>query len=79
MAKLNLLYKTDYGKDLKKSYGEIKMKIGVCPQTDLCFPYLSCEENLEIIAAIRGIPKKDIPKEVEIQLKKVSRNFIYLI
>lgn len=48
------------------------MKIGVCPQTDLCYPYLTCEENLEIIAAIRGIPKKDLSTEVEIQLKKVN-------
>lgn len=55
------------------------MKIGVCPQTDLCYPYLTCEENLEIIAAIRGIPKKDLSTEVEIQLKKVKFKRLVLL
>ena len=56
---------------MKKFYNEIKKKIGVCPQTDLCYPFLSCEENLEIVAAIRGLSKDEIPIEIESQLKKV--------
>eukprot|EP00331_Platyophrya_macrostoma_P015443 CAMPEP_0176474822 /NCGR_PEP_ID=MMETSP0127-20121128/43257_1 /TAXON_ID=938130 /ORGANISM="Platyophrya macrostoma, Strain WH" /LENGTH=309 /DNA_ID=CAMNT_0017870335 /DNA_START=157 /DNA_END=1084 /DNA_ORIENTATION=- len=61
-----------FGKDFKAYFNEIKDKIGVCPQTDLCFPFMSCEENLRMIANIRCVPKGQVDDEINDQLMRVG-------
>ena len=37
----------------------------------MCLPFLTCEENLDVLAKIRGIPADEMNAEIEAQLKKV--------
>lgn len=62
----------DFGKEFHSFFNEIKDKIGVCAQTDLCFPFMSCEENLRMVANIRGVPKDQVEAEITAQLNRVG-------
>lgn len=43
-------------------------KLGYCPQHDAQWKKISCREHLEVYAAIRGVPSKDISRYNEIIL-----------
>uniref|UniRef100_A0A2K6JUR5 Cholesterol transporter ABCA5 n=1 Tax=Rhinopithecus bieti TaxID=61621 RepID=A0A2K6JUR5_RHIBE len=44
---------------------EARKMIGICPQLDIHFDVLTVEENLSILASIKGIPANDIIQEVQ--------------
>ncbi|XP_060127944.1 cholesterol transporter ABCA5 isoform X1 [Zootoca vivipara] len=44
---------------------DIRKVIGVCQQSDIYFDVLTVEENLSIIAAVKGIPPNDMIQEVQ--------------
>ncbi|ELW67446.1 ATP-binding cassette sub-family A member 5 [Tupaia chinensis] len=44
---------------------EARKMIGICPQLDIHFDVLTVEENLSILASIRGIPANNIIQEVQ--------------
>ncbi|KAM9296612.1 ATP-binding cassette sub-family A member 9-like [Gastrophryne carolinensis] len=44
---------------------EIQKKIGFCPQTDIMFDLLTVKENLETFSVIKGVPSKEVNKQVE--------------
>lgn len=43
---------------------EARKMIGICPQLDIHFDVLTVEENLSILASIKGIPANNIIQEV---------------
>uniref|UniRef100_A0A670I3G7 Cholesterol transporter ABCA5 n=1 Tax=Podarcis muralis TaxID=64176 RepID=A0A670I3G7_PODMU len=44
---------------------DIRKVIGVCQQSDIYFDVLTVEENLSIIASVKGIPPNDMIQEVQ--------------
>ncbi|KAF6091893.1 ATP binding cassette subfamily A member 5 [Phyllostomus discolor] len=44
---------------------EARKMIGICPQLDIHFDVLTVEENLSILASIKGIPANNIIQEVQ--------------
>lgn len=43
---------------------ELRKMVGICPQFDISFNFLTVEENLRTFAAIRGIRPEDVNQEV---------------
>lgn len=43
---------------------EARKMIGICPQLDIHFDVLTVEENLSILASIKGVPANNIIQEV---------------
>lgn len=43
---------------------EARKMIGICPQLDIHFDVLTVEENLSILASVKGIPANNIIQEV---------------
>lgn len=41
---------------------EAFQKLGYCPQHDAQWKKISIREHLELYAAIRGVPSKEIPR-----------------
>ncbi|XP_055982942.1 cholesterol transporter ABCA5 [Sorex fumeus] len=44
---------------------EARKMIGICPQLDIHFDVLTVEENLSILASIKGIPANNVIQEVQ--------------
>ncbi|XP_036195104.1 ATP-binding cassette sub-family A member 5 isoform X4 [Myotis myotis] len=44
---------------------EARKMIGICPQLDIHFDVLTVEENLSILASVKGIPANNIIQEVQ--------------
>jgi ABC-2 type transport system ATP-binding protein len=45
------------GFDVQKRIGDIKSRIGVCPQEGSIFPFLTGKENIQLFGELHGIPK----------------------
>ena len=62
---------TYYGYDINSMYdlGVIRAMTGVCPQHDILFDNLTCDEHLRIFGTFKGI--KDVDSEVERLLEAV--------
>lgn len=61
---------------------EARKMIGICPQSDMNFDVLTVEENLSILASVKGIPANNIIQEVcysYISRHCISCTLIYLI
>ncbi len=39
--------------------------LGLCPQHDVLFPYLTVREHLVLFGGMKGIPQEDIPHAVD--------------
>ncbi|XP_061382063.1 cholesterol transporter ABCA5-like isoform X3 [Danaus plexippus] len=63
-----------YGLDVRdpNDMHEIRQMIGVCPQQDVLFDLLSVKEHLQFFAAVKGIPRKRVPGEVQRALSEVG-------
>lgn len=42
----------------------VRMLIGVCPQSNVQYDFLTVRENLRLFAKIKGIPSRDVEQEV---------------
>ena len=60
------------GFDLKQEAKEIKKRIGVCPQELVIYPRLTAKENINLIAQMHGIPKKEYKERVDDLLGKMN-------
>eukprot|EP00892_Ulva_mutabilis_P002745 jgi/Ulvmu1/12471/UM009_0123.1 len=49
------------GRDVERDMPRLRASLGVCPQYDMLWPLLTVREHLRIYAALRGIPKADVP------------------
>jgi ABC-type multidrug transport system ATPase subunit len=55
--------------------------ISVCPQYDLLWMDLTVEENMRLVGLFKGIPEKEIDRQIEVVLRKINllkekRNFV---
>jgi ABC-type multidrug transport system ATPase subunit len=48
------------GRDISRDMSAIRASLGVCPQFDILWPVLTVLEHLQIYAALRGIPRRDV-------------------
>ncbi|XP_012500397.1 PREDICTED: ATP-binding cassette sub-family A member 3-like [Propithecus coquereli] len=53
------------GKDISKQMVQIRKSLGICPQQDLLFNYLTVAEHLHFYCVIKGVRGKIRPKEID--------------
>ncbi len=63
---------TIFGYDLRKDSKNIKNLIGVCPQDLVLYDRLSARENIQLIAQMHGMTKKDYKEKTDDLLGKMS-------
>lgn len=68
------------GRDVTRHMASIRASLGVCPQFDILWPVLTVLEHLHIYAALRGIPRREVPlvaweaaREVDLLEKVATR------
>lgn len=79
--RLTRLHLLDFDREFHSHFDEIKDKIGMCPQSDLCFPFMTCEENMKMIADIRCVQIDQVEAEIHSQLHRVhysSQNSLFI-
>lgn len=60
------------GHSLLGSLAECRRCLGVCPQQNVLFPALTCAEHLRIFAVLKGVPSRDVDREVAKKLHEVG-------
>ena len=60
------------GFDVGKDPIEVKKRIGYLPETPPLYPEMEVGDYLRFVAAIKGIPKKEIPRRVDAVLERTS-------
>lgn len=60
------------GVDITENMDEIRRHLGVCPQHDVLFPELTVSEHLQMFAAFKGVPKREIKDEVTRMIEAVG-------
>ncbi|XP_027045418.1 ATP-binding cassette sub-family A member 1-like isoform X2 [Pocillopora damicornis] len=60
------------GYDIRKDIDLVRKSLGICPQYNVLFDNLTVSEHLWFYASLKGMPKEDIPAEVERFLKDVG-------
>ncbi len=63
---------TILGYDLKKDAKKIKELIGVCPQDNVLYKRLTARENIQLIAQMHGLSKKDYKERLDDLLGKMN-------
>ncbi|CAJ1449859.1 unnamed protein product, partial [Effrenium voratum] len=51
---------------------EVQRLLGVCPQHDVLWDELTCEEHLQLFAGFKGVPKEAVAEEVATMLERVG-------
>eukprot|EP00928_Gymnodinium_smaydae_P031107 TRINITY_DN22946_c0_g1_i1.p1 TRINITY_DN22946_c0_g1~~TRINITY_DN22946_c0_g1_i1.p1 ORF type:complete len:2360 (-),score=553.48 TRINITY_DN22946_c0_g1_i1:18-7097(-) len=54
-----------FGRDLETQPDEAQKILGVCPQHDVLWEELTCEEHLSLFAAFKGVPARSVQEEVQ--------------
>ena len=60
------------GHSLLGSLAECRRCLGVCPQQNVLFPALTCAEHLRMFAVLKGVPSRDVDREVTKKLREVG-------
>jgi ABC-type multidrug transport system ATPase subunit len=60
------------GHSLLGSLAECRRCLGVCPQQNVLFPSLTCAEHLRIFAVLKGVPSRDVNREISKKLREVG-------
>lgn len=63
---------TIFGHDLLREPSAVQMLLGVCPQHDVLWDVLTCEEHLMLFACFKGVPDQEAPQEVSRTLERVG-------
>ena len=58
--------------DILEDQDYLRKHLGVCPQHNVLFDYLSVREHLQLYAAFKGVSKKEIGKKVDKMLYEVE-------
>uniref|UniRef100_A0A0N5A1Q6 ABC transporter domain-containing protein n=1 Tax=Parastrongyloides trichosuri TaxID=131310 RepID=A0A0N5A1Q6_PARTI len=64
-----------YGKDLRYDINEIRRMIGICPQDNVLFPYLSVIEHFTFFGGLMNIPKAILCSEIEVILHDTGLSY----
>lgn len=60
------------GMDINHDMTEIRKSLGICPQHNVLFDQLSCEEHLTLFATLKGVDPAALKREVERTLNEVG-------
>ena len=60
------------GHSLLGSLADCRRCLGVCPQQNVLFPSLTCAEHLRIFAVLKGVPSRDVNREIAKKLREVG-------
>lgn len=60
------------GMDVESQLDDIRNVTGICPQHNILFDELSCEEHLELFGVLKGIPADQLPAEITKMIKLVG-------
>lgn len=63
-----------FGTDIFNNMDEVRKKLGVCPQHDVLFDFLSPEDHLRLFASFKGTPKDQIESQVTKMLIEIDLN-----
>ena len=63
------------GIDAIKNPEEARKKMGLCPQHDVLYDELTCEEHLKLFATVKGCPTKRISQEITQILDQLGLSF----
>ena len=61
-----------FGTDIFNNMDEVRKKLGVCPQHDVLFDFLSPEDHLRLFASFKGTPKDQIESQVTKMLDEID-------
>jgi ABC-type multidrug transport system ATPase subunit len=53
-----------FGLDIFKDMAEVRKNLGVCPQHDVLFEFLTPAEHLRLFCSFKGTPKDEIEDQV---------------
>ncbi|ETO27626.1 hypothetical protein RFI_09505 [Reticulomyxa filosa] len=60
------------GHNVKTQMRAIRKILGVCPQHDVLWPRLTCQEHLELFALLKGVPRARVREEAKKTLTAVG-------
>ena len=63
---------TVFGRSVRTHMTQIRQMTGVCPQHDLIYLGLTCEQHLELLGAIKGISENALRREAGDWIEKVG-------
>ena len=63
-----------FGIDIFNNMDEMRKILGVCPQHDVLFDFLSAEDHLRLFASFKGTPKDKIEAQVSKMLIDIDLN-----
>ena len=61
-----------FGMDIFSEMGEVRKMLGVCPQHDVLFDYLTPEDHLRLFAAFKGTDPALIDEQVARMLAEID-------
>eukprot|EP00931_Biecheleriopsis_adriatica_P087374 TRINITY_DN61860_c0_g1_i1.p1 TRINITY_DN61860_c0_g1~~TRINITY_DN61860_c0_g1_i1.p1 ORF type:complete len:2265 (+),score=447.26 TRINITY_DN61860_c0_g1_i1:78-6872(+) len=61
-----------FGHDGIENPQEVVRLLGVCPQHDVLWEELTCEEHLRLFAGFKGVPREAVAQEVSSMLERVG-------
>ncbi|CAE8646830.1 unnamed protein product, partial [Polarella glacialis] len=61
-----------FGHDGGEDAAEVQRLLGVCPQHDVLWEELTCEEHMTLFAGFKGVPHADVAGEVSSMLQRVG-------
>lgn len=53
-----------HGRDIFKDMNELRKILGVCPQHNVLFDYLTPLDHLRLFASFKGVPSKQIEEQI---------------
>ena len=60
------------GKDVFRNMGWLREQLGVCPQHNILFDFLTCREHLELYASFKGVRESQIRKRVDKMIHEIE-------
>lgn len=61
-----------HGLDIFNDMDEVRKILGVCPQHDVLFDFLTCEDHLRLFASFKGTPSAEIDAQVKSMLDEID-------
>mmetsp|Transcript_30475 Transcript_30475/g.46700 ORF Transcript_30475/g.46700 Transcript_30475/m.46700 type:complete len:105 (+) Transcript_30475:1705-2019(+) len=65
-------YAEVFGLDIFNEMEDVRKNLGVCPQHDVLFDFLTPEDHLRLFAAFKGTPKAEIEGQVQKMLDEID-------
>ena len=60
------------GHSLRGALADARRVLGVCPQTNVLFPSLTCEEHLRVYATLKGVPAEEVEEACREKVREVG-------